>query len=91
MGFDSRQGQEIFLFSIASRPAKEPCQPAVYLMSGICRLGLKPKGVKLITRRLCGYLWLALPLFELHREGFILRKLTVAQLVRKFFLVFYET
>jgi hypothetical protein len=40
-GFDSRQGQEIFLFSIASRPALGPNQLLIQWVSGGCSPGVK--------------------------------------------------
>jgi hypothetical protein len=43
-GFDSRQGQEIFLFSTASRPALGPTQPPTQWVAGALSLGVKRPG-----------------------------------------------
>jgi hypothetical protein len=40
-GFDSGQGQEIFLFSIESRPALGHTQPSIQWVSGALSLGAK--------------------------------------------------
>jgi hypothetical protein len=43
-GFDSRQGQEIFLFSIMSRPALGPTQPPAQWVLAVFSLGVKRQG-----------------------------------------------
>jgi hypothetical protein len=43
-GFDSRQGQEIFQFSITSRPALGPTQPSTQWLPGSVSMGIKPPG-----------------------------------------------
>jgi hypothetical protein len=40
-GFDSWHGQEIFLFSIVSRPALRPTQPPMQWLLGALSLGIK--------------------------------------------------
>jgi hypothetical protein len=43
-GFDSQQGQEIFPFSIAFRPALGPTQPRIRWVPGALSLGVKRQG-----------------------------------------------
>jgi hypothetical protein len=43
-GFESRQGQGIFLFTTASRPALEPTQPPIQWVLGALSLGVKRPG-----------------------------------------------
>jgi hypothetical protein len=43
-GFDSRQGEEIFLFSTASRPALGPTQPPIQWVPGGLSVGVKRLG-----------------------------------------------
>jgi hypothetical protein len=48
-GFNSWQGQEIFLFSTVSRPALGPTQPPIQWVTGALSPGVEWQGVKLIT------------------------------------------
>jgi hypothetical protein len=43
-GFDCRQGQGIFLYSTAARPALEPTQPPIQWVSGALSPGVKRPG-----------------------------------------------
>jgi hypothetical protein len=43
-GFDSRQGEEIFLFSVTSRSALGPAQARIQWVSGAVSPGVKPQG-----------------------------------------------
>jgi hypothetical protein len=43
-GFDSRLGQEIFLYYTASRPALKPTQPPIQWVLGALSLGIKQPG-----------------------------------------------
>jgi hypothetical protein len=43
-GFDSRKGQEIFLYSTSSRPALGPAQPPTQWVPGALSLGVKQQG-----------------------------------------------
>jgi hypothetical protein len=47
--FDSRQREENFLFSTASRPALRPTQTTIQWSPGALSLGLSGKDVKLTT------------------------------------------
>jgi hypothetical protein len=44
LGFDSRQGLEIFLFTTASRTALESTKPRIQWASGVLSLGVKRSG-----------------------------------------------
>jgi hypothetical protein len=44
LGFDSRRGLGIFLFTTASRTALEPTQPPIQLVPGVLSLGVKRPG-----------------------------------------------
>jgi hypothetical protein len=44
--FDSRQGQEIYLFSTASRPALGPTQPPKQWVPGALSLGVKRQRIE---------------------------------------------
>jgi hypothetical protein len=43
-GFNSQQGQEIFLFSVVSRPTLGPIQPPIQWVPGVLSLGVKWQG-----------------------------------------------
>jgi hypothetical protein len=47
LGFDSRQGLGIFLFTTASRTALGPTQPPIQWVPGALTLGYSSRGVKL--------------------------------------------
>jgi hypothetical protein len=49
LGFDSRQGLGIFLFTTVSRTAPGPTQPPIQWVQGAVSLGVKRRGVKLTT------------------------------------------
>jgi hypothetical protein len=44
LGFDSRRGLGIFLFTTASRTALEPTKPPIYWVAGAPSLGVKRPG-----------------------------------------------
>ena len=47
MGFESRQGQAIYLFSKTPRPALAPTQPPVKWATGLFSRGQSSRGAKL--------------------------------------------
>jgi hypothetical protein len=49
LGFDSRRGLGIFLFTTASRTSLGPTQPPIQWVPGVLSLGVKRPGVKLTT------------------------------------------
>jgi hypothetical protein len=65
--FDSRQGQEIFLYSTASRPALRPTHPRIQWVPGV------PRGVRLATDQYSPYVFVAWCLIK-HRDVFAFAK-----------------